>query len=843
MSSTSAMRRVSLRNLAAHKVRLALTLLSVVLGTAFVAGSFVFTDTLQSTFNGVFANVAKGVDVQVQPEDSGGSGVPLSDVDKISSLPGVRAVEPAIRGPVVLVAADGKPIQTGGAPSVGAAYAPPASQLGDPTEFVEGVPPTAAGEVAINEGAATKGDLTVGSSTRVLVPAVGLLDVAVTGIYATPTDTGGYVGVLMDPAQAAEVFTDGEHVQAVDIAADSSTTPAELRDEVASALPGFEVQTGDEVRAETQANLDTALKFVNYFLLAFGAIALLVGTFIIYNTFSMIVAQRLRELALLRAIGASRRQVSRSVLLEAAVVGLIGSVIGLVSGIALAIGLRNLLNALDLGLPTGTLDVQPRTVAISLGVGIIVTLFSAWAPARRASNTPPVAAMRAEFASVGTSLRIRTMSGAAITAIGVAGLVAGSLSDTTKVAASLVGAGAGAVLIGVLLISPALSSPIIHALGYPAARFGGTVGRLARTNAVRNPRRTAATGFALTLGLMLVTTIAVFGSSARASVDQFVDTGITSDFILSGTGQSGVPVSAAKAVAQVADVAEAVEFHPVRAELDDATVTGLAVTGTIAEVLRIDMSSGTPDLSGDGMMASQSEAAERGWQVGSTVTFVGSDSDEVPNTITGIYADNPTLGDWILGQQAYAQLTPALFASDLFVLIKAEPGTDLTTLRAALTDATDPYVVVKVQDRDQFKGEQGQQIDQLLAILYGLLALAVVIAILGIINTLALSVVERRQEIGMLRAIGMQRAQVRRLIYVESALIAVFGAVLGIVMGLAFGTLFVHALRNEGIDQISIPWGQSIGMLVGSGLVGVLAALWPAVRAARTRPLEAISDE
>ncbi|WP_024793034.1 ABC transporter permease [Tomitella biformata] len=843
MAPTNAMRRVSLRNLAAHKVRLALTVLSVVLGTAFVAGSFVFTDTLHSTFNGVFANTAKGVDVHVAEKVSGGSGVPLSDVDKIRELPNVRAVEPAIRGSVVLIAADGKPIQSGGAPSFGAAYSPPGTQLGDPTEFLEGGPPDAAGQIAINQGAATNGDLHVGSSTQVLVPASGMHDVTVSGVYSTSTDTGGFVGVLMEPAQAASLFTDGQHVQSIDIAATPGTSPETLRDEVSSALPNFDVKTGDQVRAETQEDLDTALQFVNYFLLAFGAIALLVGTFIIYNTFSMIVAQRLRELALLRAIGASRRQVSRSVLLEAAVVGLIGSLIGLAAGIALAFGLRNLLNAFDLGLPTGALDVQPSTVAISLSVGIIVTLFSAWAPARRASNTPPVAAMRAEFASVGTSLRTRTVVGSVIIAIGVAALIAGSLADTTSVAASLVGAGAAAVLIGVLLVSPALSSPAIRVLGYPAEKLGGTVSRLARTNAVRNPRRTAATGFALTLGLMLVTTIAVFGASARASVDTIVDNGITADYILTGTGPSGVPVSAAQPVAAAKGVAEVVQFHPASAQLDGETITGIAVTGPIADVLSFTMDSGTPDLTGDGMIASQSEAAARGWQLGSTVTLIGPDRNEVPNTITGIYADSPTLGNWIIGQESYAKLTPALLASDLFVLIKAQPRANLEELRGALTDATDPFVVVKVQDREQFKGEQAQQIDQLLAILYGLLALAVVIAILGIINTLALSVVERRQEIGMLRAIGMQRAQVRRLIYLESALIAVFGAVLGIAMGLAFGTLFVHALRDEGINQISIPWGQAIGMLVGSGVVGVLAALWPAVRAARTRPLEAIADE
>ncbi|HEY5855928.1 MAG TPA: FtsX-like permease family protein [Aldersonia sp.] len=846
VTGSAAMRRVSLRNLAAHKVRLALTLLSVVLGTAFVAGSFVFTDTLGRTFDGIFDEVAKGVDVRVSATDARSSGVPLDDVDTIAALPNVRAVAPGMTGQVVLLGADGNAVQTGGAPSMGESYQPPGQAIEDPPEFVEGTPPAAVGQIALNVGAAEKAGLSVGQSTQVLVPTRGLVDVNVSGIYRIPTDTGGYIGVLFDAQQARDLFTDGSHVGYIDVAATPGTSPDQLRSEIAAALPAMKVQTGAQVRDEQLAEIQQALKFINYFLLAFGAIALLVGTFIIYNTFSMIVAQRLRELALLRAIGASRGQVGRSVVLEALIVGVIGSAIGLAAGIGLAYGLRNLLNAFDLGLPSGTLQLSPRTVIVALVVGVVVTVLSAYAPARRAASTPPVEAMREEFVSVGDSLRVRTITGIVLGALGVGAVVLGAQS-TGGGAASTVGIGAAALILAVLLAAPALSRPVVGALGAVFARPFGTVGRLAGTNAVRNPRRTAATAFALTLGLMLVSVIGVFGSSAKASIDSLIDTGVRADYVLSGPQLVGVPPGAADAARGVEGVSDVVAFHMVMAKVDVAagsedTVMGVAVSGPLNDVVAVDYTAGGGDLSGDTMIVSQQTSDDRGWRLGDTVTFTSLDGAAVPVRVAGVYENNQVLGDWVVSPGVYEQVAPVTSRVDLLDLVRAAPGTDLAALRTALEGATDPFVIVQVQDREQFKGAQAQQIDTLLAVLYGLLALAVVIAVLGIVNTLALSVVERRREIGMLRAVGMQRAQVRRTIYLESMLIAVFGALVGVVLGIGIGAGFIRTLRDQGLDLISVPWGQVVAMLIGSAVVGVLAALWPAVRAARTRPLEAIVD-
>ncbi|NLE82247.1 MAG: FtsX-like permease family protein [Rhodococcus sp.] len=838
--AVSPMRRVSLRNLAAHKVRLALTVLSVVLGTAFVAGSFVFTDTLARTFDSIFEDTAEGVDVRFSTEELTSRGVPIAEIDKIAAIDGVRAVAPFASGSVVLLNSEGAAVQTGGAPTVGVSYLPPDQALAEPDPIVAGTAPAEPGQVAINTSAAERAGLSVGDATEILVPTRGMVDVTVTGIYDTGNDTGGFIGVAFVDSQARELFTDGKHVEYVDVAG-SGVSPSELKETISAALPDYQVQTGDEVREETKSQISQALSFVNYFLLAFGAIALLVGTFIIYNTFSMLVAQRLKELALLRAVGASRQQIGRSVVFEALVVGVIGSALGIVAGIGLAYGLRGLLNAFDLGLPEGSLQVGPRTIIIALVVGVLVTTVSAYAPARRASKVPPVAAMREEFASTGDSLRTRTFFGIGLGAVGVVALVVGS-QGTGKGAAALVGVAAFALILAVLLGAPALSRPIVGALGSVLAKPFGSIGKLARTNAVRNPRRTAATAFALTLGLMLVSVIGVFGSSAKASVNALVDVGVTADYILTGPDMMGVPTGAAPAVEKLDDVSSAVSLHRLSVKIDGEDQNGASYDGPLDGVLDVTMVDGTADISGTDMLVSETTADEKGWQVGSTVDLVDGDEQTVTTTVTGIYEDTPLMGTWLVSDEVYRATMPAFSMPDMLVFVDAAEGADIAQLRSELEQATEQFVVVQVLDPEQFKGVQAQQIDMLLAILYGLLALAVVIAVLGIVNTLALSVVERRREIGMLRAVGMQRAQMRRTIYLESVLIAVFGAAVGVLLGVAFGWGFVSTLADQGIDRVAVPWGQIVAMLVGSGVVGVLAALWPANRAARTRPLEAIAD-
>lgn len=837
----SPMRKVALRNLAAHKVRLFLTLLSVVLGTAFIAGSFVFTDTLQSSFDNIFAGQAKGVDVRVSPKERQSLGIPNEDVEKIKAMDEVRSVAPSVNGPVVLIK-DGKAVQTGGAPTFGTSYLPPEQAVAEPDKFLQGVPPSQPGEIAINEGGASRAGLHVGDKTTVLVPSKGNIDVTVTGIYDLPSNTGGFINLLFADTQARQLFTDGQHVGFVDIAAKPGVVADDLRDEIAKMLPTYKVQNGDQVREDMKKEVGDALKFINYFLLAFGSIALIVGTFIIYNTFSMLVAQRLRELALLRAVGASRGQVGVSVVGEALVIGIIGSALGLLAGVGLAFGLSALLNAFDLGLPTGSMSVQPRTILVGLLVGVGVTVVSAYAPARRAASIPPVEAMRAEFGSHDASLRIRTIVGAVLAAAGVVLVVLGA-QNTGGNAAATVGVGALALILAVLLVSPALSRPVVGGLGVLVRPFG-PVGQMALNNARRNPRRTAATAFALTLGLMLVTAIGMLGASAKASITDLVDKGVKADYILAGPpgGFIGVPLPATDKVKGVPGVQDVVAFHAMAVKIGDDQVFGTVAEGPLDDVLSYDLRSGTRNIGDNDILVSETVAGERGWKVGSTAELTSLDFKKYQVTVRGVYKDTQLLGPLVASVALYDQVMPVNFRNNFIILITAAPGADLTTMRADLEKAMEPYAVVQVQDREDFKGAQGKQINTMLAILYGLLALAVVIAILGIVNTLALSVVERRREIGMLRAVGMQRQQVRRTIYLESMLIAIFGAVVGVVLGLGLGVGFLRTLRDLGIAQISVPWGQLVVVVVSSGVVGVLAALWPAVRAARTPPLAAIAD-
>ncbi|MEV0245326.1 FtsX-like permease family protein [Nocardia sp. NPDC050712] len=853
----SPMRKVALRNLAAHKVRLALTLLSVVLGTAFVAGTFVFTDTLQRTFDDIFANEAVGVDIRVSPEERQAFGVPLAVVDKVERTAGVRAVEPSMLGPAVLLDSKGKPVQTGGAPSQGQSYTPADQAVGDPEKFVLGVPPSKPGEIAINSGAAARAGLKVGDSAKVVVPSrstaeAPTIPVTVTGLFDMPTDTGLFVGMLFEVTQARQLFTNGTSVAYLDIAAAPGVGVDELRDRIGKELPGFKVQNGDQVRADLREQVSKSLNFLNYFLLAFVGIAVIASTSIIYNTFSMIVAQRLRELALLRAVGASRPQVGRTVVVEAFVIGLVGSVLGLAAGIGLAYGLSGLMNSFELGVPTGSMTVLPRTIVVGLLVGLLVTVISACAPAWRASKIPPVEAMREEYKAIGESLRRRTRIGAGLAVLGVL-LVGIGAQWTGKVAAEVVGGGAVALIAAVLLAGPALSQPVLRALGVLTRPFG-PIGRMARNNAVRNPRRTAATAFALTLGLMLVSIIGMAGASAKATVDELVDKGVRADFVLVGPSQNqliGLPIGVPDKVrASVPEAGKVVGFRGTAAQIGDDSMRGVSPDAPISGMLNYTMRSGTDTLGPGDILVSQDEAEEHNLTAGQRIELSTFQPDpenqgkpkKVPVTISGIYENSTLLGEFVAAPDLFTEITPTDFQNNFIVLVAAKPGSDLTAMRASLENAVKDFALAQVQDPEQFKGTQAQQINMLLAILYGLLGLAVVIAIIGVINTLALSVVERRREIGMLRAVGTARAQVRRTIYLESMLIAVFGAIVGVLLGIGLGYGFLRTLSEFGLDQIAVPWTQLLLVLVSSGVIGVLAALWPGIQAARTPPLAAIAD-
>jgi putative ABC transport system permease protein len=836
------MQTVAMRNLRAHKVRLALTLISVILGTAFVAGSFVFTDTLKSSFDTIFQTSDKGIDTRVQPTHGYSPGVPASLLPTIAKVPGVRAVEPHTQADIVLVDDQGRRIDTGGAPSIGAAWVPHEA-IGDPPNLISGRAPGRRGEVVVNDAAASRYHLVAGEQVKVVVPDAAVTTVTIVGSYHVSFDTGGYLGALFSRDQAMSLFTDGSHYSAVDVAAAAGVLEHTLATRIARVLPaGLETRTGTQVRQDDSQGVAGAMSFITYILLGFGVVALLVGTFIIYNTFSMLVAQRQRELALLRAIGADRRQVRRSVTAEAVVVGFVGSALGLAGGVGLAYGLHALLDALNLGLPSGGLVLSARTVIVSVVLGTAVTALAASAPARRAGRIAPVAAMREEFATPSAAgLRRRTALGVAVAVGAVAATIGGVTAKAASTAGMFTGVGLLAACIAAMLLSPVLARWIIVPLGRFVGRPFGVVGQLARTNAVRNPRRTAATAFALTLGLVLVTGIAVIGSSWKASLNKVFERNVTANYILTTNAQVNVPPAAAKAARAVPGVASVTEVQTVEAKVDGTVRTGSSVDGPLASVMNMHMVTGSPGTTGHRMIISRTTADHRHWTVGSQHVMSVPGLAPVTVTVGGVFADDQLIGPWAVGGDVYRQLTPSNRWADDVALVRTQPGADLAAVRAGLERATNDFYIVDVRNRTEFQGMIAGQINGLLGLLYGLLGLAIVIAILGIVNTQALSVIERRREIGMLRAVAMQRGQVRRTIYLESLLIAVFGAVLGLALGLTFGSLFTRAMRGVGLDTLSVPWNQAFLFLGLAAAVGVLAAVWPGVRAARTPPLSAIT--
>jgi putative ABC transport system permease protein len=843
----SAMRRVSLRNLAAHKVRLVLTVLSVVLGTSFVAGSIIFTSTISSAFDKIFDGVALGVDTRVSPKETQANGIPNSVLDTLNAdrqKLGIAKLVPRYSAPVTIATADGTALQTGGAPSIGTAFLPSSESLSPTDSKLEpgGRAPQGTGEIALNQSAATKAGLSVGSTTKLVVSrgSAAPITVKVVGILDLPQDTGGYVNVQMQQSVARDLFSDGSPAY-VEASAVQGVSSEQLTQRIASVVgPDYTVQTGAQVRQQEKDQVNKFLDVFNYILLGFAAIGLVVGTFIIYNTFSMIIAQRVRELALLRAIGAARGQITRSVLLEAFVVGVFGGVVGLGIGIGLAALLRAITSS-NSGLPSASLAITPSAVIACMAVGIVVTMVSAYAPARRAAQVSPVEAMRESQTDGATSLRRRTLIGALLAVIGVVLIGVGTTGQGASWAAT-VGIGAFVMILAVVFAAPALSRPAVGLLGRVLGRPFGKVGVLARTNAVRNPRRTAATAFALTLGLILVAVVGTFGSSLKGSIDDTIDKNLSADLVLTTSDQGSLPTSVVAAATNSPDVATAVSFRIVAAKVGNDAVTGVSPAGDLAKVTPYEMRSGSAAIPADGMIVSQKTSDAKGWKLGDIVTFTGYDGTVVPVRVTGVFADNQVLDPWQMGSAAYEKLVPASFRSDRLILVTAKDGVSVDKLRTDLTAATKDYLTVQVEDRAEFAGQASSQIDQMLAVLYAMLGLALVIAVLGIINTLALSVIERKREIGMLRAIGMARAQVRRTIYIESVLIAIFGAVLGVILGSGFGIAVVRTFKDLGITRAVLPYSLIGITLVAAAVVGVVAALWPAVRAARTNPLEAISD-
>lgn len=603
---------------------------------------------------------------------------------------------------------------------------------------------------------------------------------------------------------------------------------------------GTEVITGDELTTEDQTMVKDGMSFFFVFLTMFALIALLVGSFIIYNSFSILVAQRTKEMALLRALGASRRQVLGSVLLEATFVGLIASAVGILAGIGVALGLKALLDAIGLEMPPGSIVVSIRTVLIAAGAGLGVSIASAILPARRAARVAPIAAMRDEVATPDSGRR-RLIGGISVTAVGAAVTGLGLVGEASI---ALVGLGSLVLFVGVVALGPALARPVSWLLGAPLARWRGAAGLLARENAMRHPKRTAATAAALMIGVSLVVLIAVMASSMKASVNGAVESALPGDIVIdSGAfGLGGLSTDLATRLADLPEVGSVGGIRMAAAEVDGApTELYAGDVGSLQQLIDVHVASGSIDqLGADDIAVSQSVADEAGWTLGQVVPVRFAETGVQQLKIAAVYTETQIVGDYFVGLDVYERNTADQF--DQKVMIDFADGVDAEQGRTAVTAIADDYPQGEVQDLAQVKAAKAEQIDMLVNLVYALLSLAVLIALLGIANTLALSIFERTRETGLLRAVGMTRGQLRATIRYESVIIALLGTTLGLGLGLVFSWAMVTALNSEGLDVLSVPIGQLGSVVVIAALAGVAAALLPARRAARLDVLTAISS-
>ncbi|WP_063736651.1 ABC transporter permease [Streptomyces sp. RTd22] len=852
--------KTSLRNFVAHKGRMALSAIAVLLSVAFVCGTLVFTDTTNATFDKLFASTASDVSVSpkgVSDNDTRQGRVrtlPGSELAQLKRIDGVKSVTgDATSQSVTVVNRKGDSIgPSSGAPTVGTNW--------DTTEhrsvkITSGHSPRGPTEVMVDADTADTKKLKLGDSLRIIaVP--GEFRAKIVGIATFQVTNPGATLVYMDTATAQRKLLGKPGVYSnYSLTAQPGVSNDQLKKSVVAELgTGVKVQTKAEASKEAESDIGSFLDVMKYAMLGFAGIAVLVGIFLIVNTFSMLVAQRTREIGLMRAIGSSRKQINRSVLLEALLLGIVGSILGVLGGVGLAVGLMKVMGSAGLHLSTDQLTVKPATPIVGLTIGIVVTVIAAYIPARRAGKISPMAALRDAGTPADTKAgRIRGAIGTLLTAGGAAALVVAGNADKAVDGSMFLGLGVVLTLIGFIVIGPLLAGLVVRALATVVLRMFGPVGRLAERNALRNPRRTGATGAALMIGLALVACLSVVGSSMVASASDELDKSVGADFIIQSDG--GQPIT--QQIEKAAHRAKGLKHVSDAKQIEGAEITlpgGKKVTKdlsaadpTYAEDLRTPVVSG--DLAAaygkDAMSVPEGFAKSHQVKEGDTLTVAFKEGRTAKLKVAAITSDDTSLdkGALYLNIATVERYVPAnLMPANVMMLAQAKDGQEdaaYTSLKAQLHQ----YPSVKVRDQTDYKKEMKNQIGQLLNLVYGLLALAIIVAILGVVNTLALSVVERTREIGLMRAIGLSRRQMRRMIRLESVVIALFGALLGLGLGMGWGATAQKLLALEGLKTLEIPWPTIITVFIGSAVVGLIAALIPAFRAARMNILNAIATD
>ena len=842
------MLRAVLKGLLAHKLRLFLTAIAVVLGVAFVAGTFVLTDTIDKTFNTLFTEISAGTDITVRAESGFGDDanldvsrntIPSSLLAAVRAVPGVEAADGTVSGYAQFIDEQGKAVVTTGAPTLGFNWTEPGLS---PLTLRSGREPQRDGEVVVDAVTAREHDFALGDRIRILFrgPTEEFTVVGITG-FGEADNLAGATLAIFEETTAQRVFGKVARFDSIEAKAAEGVSTVELRDRIVTVVPpGVEVVTSKQVADESAKAVSQALGFLSTALLVFGGIALFVGGFIILNTFSILVAQRTRELALLRALGASRRQVMASVIAEAFAVGVFASVVGIGLGVLVAVGLQSLLKSFGIDLPASGVVLKPRTFIASVIVGVGVTVLSSISPARRASRIAPMAALRGGAEEHGGSLRRRSVAGAVVTAVGGGVLLFGLFGG----AISLVGVGAALVFVGVALLSPLAAIPMARVIGAPFPRIAGMSGKLGRQNAMRNPRRTAATSAALMVGLGLVACVSVLAASIKASAADIVDDYLAADFIISTS--NFVPNISTELAPRLARQPELGAVSGLQTGQWRSSGQGRSLyagdPATLGQVLKVDITAG--DIGGlarGEILVDEDELENKGLEIGGMLPMTFAQTGDTQLRIAGTFAKNQLLGNYLVSTATFDAHFPDRL--DFVVLATARPDVAPAAARDAVERVTEEFPNVEVRDQAEFKQQQEDQVNQILGLITALLLLSIIIALFGIVNTLALSIFERTRELGLLRAVGMSRRQVRSMIRGESVIIAVMGAVLGLAVGVLFGFAVVNALGDEGIGAVVIPFGQLLTYVILAGIAGVIAAVFPARRAARLDVLAAISYE
>ncbi|HEY5889836.1 MAG TPA: FtsX-like permease family protein [Acidimicrobiia bacterium] len=837
------MLRASIKGLLAHKMRLAMTALSVVLGVAFVAGSFVFTDTIDATFDSLFSDVYAGVDATIRPDtDNPGSGEPSIEESLLADILAVEGVDAAagsVAGYAQMIDSEGVPIGGQGPPTLGFSWVdlPAVNSLRIAPE--NGRSPQAPGEVVIDVATSEANALSVGDLIDVQTEN-GLGEYEIVGLanFGTEDNLAGATLTVFTLDEAQRVFGLDGQFSSIDVVASPGVDQADLLASLTSAVPSdLEVVSGEQQTQEALDDINEGLGFLGAALLAFAGVAVFVGAFVIQNTFRITVAQRTRELALLRAIGATGRQVTLSVLFEALVIGVFASALGVLAGVGVAGLIKAGMNSVGFGLPEGPLTLEPRTIIVSMLVGVVVTSVAAVLPALKAARIPPVAAMAAPAARIGRRpLRTRAIVGTIVTALG-AGLMALGLIVENGSSLAMVGIGAVGVFLGMATLAPFVAVPFSRLISLP---FRGITGDLARGNTARQPRRTASTASALMVGVALVAFVSIFAASVKASVTDTLDGAFPADLAFASTNFSvGVSPLALDAVSDLEEVEVVSAVRTGLVTIDDVEMNVVGVEpGTVGAVYNAEPSIPIEDL-GSGLLVQSGVLEANSWAVGDQLAIDYPSGEIVDTTIVGTYEDQ-TFANLMISDVTFLTHVGddiAIGFADLAAGVSLDEGVE--AVDQALTEF--PYIDVNTKSDQVAEAEAA--VDQLVALFSGLLGLALVIAVLGIANTLALSIVERTSEIGLLRAVGMHRRQVRKMIRREAVITAVFGAVLGLVIGTTIGFGVISSLEGNGLQTFAIPAGQLVIWLVVAALAGVLAAVGPARKASRLDVLKAISYE